>query len=1002
MNSYFGIAAEPHVIGTHLVYGIATSDGGVVVCGVGEEGEPGVEGNLLNDALVAKFNSNGSSVWGVRIGSEIADDGCVGVTQLPDGGDIVMAGYIEDNGIRTGMLAKLSLATGAQTWIAQFPAAATDAWSALENVVAHPTLGVLVLGEKNIGESPIHEWKFHSYGQIPNGEAILYRFPLSAFTGSTAPTESDATWIYVSTSHIGCKAAQFQAGATPHVIAALSHATLVVLNAADGSVVKGPTDFEAYTDQITDLKVSSDLSRFMVLGIKSPTDIYGDHSGYTGVVISVNATSSSLQHVWSTLFSSGGSGPHTSFQYAADFNYTLVFTECWGLQETADGGFAVACGTGIEDCTGVRNNPDCIQGLGDKRAGAIRRYATVWSSLVAELDTSGNLLWQRVDSYRPATQAPNGEGGVFTNYTSQGEYIVAAEDGTIYVMGEAQILKLQPLVLSSSPSLQSPPPPSPPPPTLPPPSPPPPTLPPPSLPPPFAPVSYTVASMLSINITAAASFTAATLIAEIQSAVNVMLQVMVLIIKVERVSLALPVGFEIGKMRAALDVQLCAEDPRCTVTQSSVAVRRSLQAGNSEFTVRRFFNMSDSVSLAAITIDTTALAAELNITFNNTDVPSMTSVEAIEASVTLTAQGSIANNDASQTVGAAETMRTQLAAALGGDSKSVTFSSDPTIIAPPFPPPLSSPPSSPSPLHCARACQDPHIMFAHGGRADFRGRHNTLYNFLSSQNVSVNVKIENATFKLSNLTVHGSFITETHIVMRSREGRFFNISYWTDKLNGNGWSWYTITGSCAKPGNRVSFILGTHAKRICDNLRASIVLSSATIDADEWSIKIENRPIYNRIRGPRFRLDLSFTSKVLENDFAVYPHGIVGQSFDGDDKPRVGRLDVYPPRNIQGEFTTYAMAEGAIDGVPEEYVMRQKYDTFFKYARFAQRRSERRNLTSSFFGSSFVSDASMDDRKPGDDSLQSSGRRLSQHEHCDCQIGQATANSPPPSALTPN
>ena len=174
---------------------------------VGEEGEPGTQGNLLNDAVVAKFASDGSWVWGATIGSENADDGCVGLTQLPNGGDIVMAGYKTAGGQRSGMLAKLSLTTGAPTWSSNplFPAAANNAWSALENVVAHPTLGVLVMGEKNIVGSPMNEWKFHSYGQLPNGQAILYRFDLAAFTGTTPPTEADATWTYTSSAHIGCK-----------------------------------------------------------------------------------------------------------------------------------------------------------------------------------------------------------------------------------------------------------------------------------------------------------------------------------------------------------------------------------------------------------------------------------------------------------------------------------------------------------------------------------------------------------------------------------------------------------------------------------------------------------------------------------------------------------------------------------------------------------------------------------------------------------------------------
>ena len=65
----------------------------------------------------------------------------------------------------------------------------------------------------------------------------------------------------------------------------------------------------------------------------------------------------------------------------------------------------------------------------------------------------------------------------------------------------------------------------------------------------------------------------------------------------------------------------------------------------------------------------------------------------------------------------------------------------------------------------AKVFRDPHINFAYGGSADLRGRHNALYNFLSAPGLSVNVKTEDAVFKLHGgaLTVNGSFLTEAHV-----------------------------------------------------------------------------------------------------------------------------------------------------------------------------------------------------------------------------------------------
>mmetsp|Transcript_1973 Transcript_1973/g.6372 ORF Transcript_1973/g.6372 Transcript_1973/m.6372 type:complete len:102 (+) Transcript_1973:93-398(+) len=80
------------------------------------------------------------------------------------------------------------------------------------------------------------------------------------------------------------------------------------------------------------------------------------------------------------------------------------------------------------------------------------------------------------------------------------------------------------------------------------------------------------------------------------------------------------------------------------------------------------------------------------------------------------------------------------------------------LIKPPQPPP-SSPPS-------AGAQQDPHIYFAHGGQSDFRGEDGVSYNFFPSPGISLSIKTEDATFLLhgGRLVVHGSFITEAHLV----------------------------------------------------------------------------------------------------------------------------------------------------------------------------------------------------------------------------------------------
>ena len=75
--------------------------------------------------------------------------------------------------------------------------------------------------------------------------------------------------------------------------------------------------------------------------------------------------------------------------------------------------------------------------------------------------------------------------------------------------------------------------------------------------------------------------------------------------------------------------------------------------------------------------------------------------------------------------------------------------------------------AGPDPCLQANVEKDPHLHLAHGGRADFRGRDGRYYCFLSAPRLAINVRTEDATFRLHNLydkggtlVVEGSFITE--------------------------------------------------------------------------------------------------------------------------------------------------------------------------------------------------------------------------------------------------
>jgi len=73
----------------------------------------------------------------------------------------------------------------------------------------------------------------------------------------------------------------------------------------------------------------------------------------------------------------------------------------------------------------------------------------------------------------------------------------------------------------------------------------------------------------------------------------------------------------------------------------------------------------------------------------------------------------------------------------------------------------------------------------------------------------------------------------------------------------------------------------------------SVDLSSAVFALPEWEVRVNPCPVFGRLEGPLHRLDLSLRPLLPERRLAEWPHGVIGQSFDGDAAPRHGKLDTY-------------------------------------------------------------------------------------------------------------
>ena len=225
----------------------------------------------------------------------------------------------------------------------------------------------------------------------------------------------------------------------------------------------------------------------------------------------------------------------------------------------------------------------------------------------------------------------------------------------------------------------------------------------------------------------------------------------------------------------------------------------------------------------------------------------------------------------------------------------------------------------------SRVFRDPHISFANGGSADMRGRHNALYNFLSAPAFSVNVKTEEAVFKIHDgaLIVNGSFLTEAHIVVRMASQRSATASFWASELNDNNFGWTVVNGTCL---GRI-FRFGNRGHKTCFAFKMAMAYSSATFEFGNWTVTVRGMPSCDAPRddsqehpwvgsclvaGPKHRLDVSFSARgdALTRD---RPHGIIGQSYA---TPR--RVRLMPSSSFDGTSLYRCMSRFAVGEARQE------------------------------------------------------------------------------------
>tara|TARA_Y100000768_G_scaffold387877_1_gene380799 strand:+ start:4951 stop:6147 length:1197 start_codon:yes stop_codon:yes gene_type:complete len=273
------------------------------------------------------------------------------------------------------------------------------------------------------------------------------------------------------------------------------------------------------------------------------------------------------------------------------------------------------------------------------------------------------------------------------------------------------------------------------------------------------------------------------------------------------------------------------------------------------------------------------------------------------------------------------------------------------FMPPPDPPPHAPPPPPPSPplppYMPVGSRQDPHLHLAHGGSADFRGEDGKWYALLSAPGVHAAARTRDSVFMLPTpLMVHGSFFTEVSFVLRGATGRAYGV-----RSNASivGFDVYDL-GEAGRNWANPQVVVhrrGVWTDLYIEDIGVYYKQATVVVRSNGWEVNSTRHPIYNRVSGdPEWRFDITmrmfsggsgFETRYGTASKSCHPHGLIAQSYDGDDLAVDGNKDDYTYNQSRPIVTTRAQAEGAIEGQAKDYMTTHPFSTNFSHARFLAR-----------------------------------------------------------------
>ena len=134
-----------------------------------------------------------------------------------------------------------------------------------------------------------------------------------------------------------------------------------------------------------------------------------------------------------------------------------------------------------------------------------------------------------------------------------------------------------------------------------------------------------------------------------------------------------------------------------------------------------------------------------------------------------------------------------------------------------------------------------------------------------------------------------------------------------------------------------------------DDLSLSFEKRVVELKTLEWTIRLSSKMKPGMVSagstcaGGKCFLEAKMSPLVNVATLKVAPHGLIGQTYDGDGVGVIGKTDDY--KTHDNAATTSAMGEGAIEGVAADYEMASKFATHFKYSRYGLTEAKPRDIS---------------------------------------------------------